>query len=106
MTRNRFRQVVADFTARRHKLMFEVKNQDYATDSDALVNFKRRATLLGLTPFQVACCDAAKHFDTIVQARSLLHEPLNERLVDLANYVDLLYGLWLEEQPPTTRDKP
>ena len=80
----------------------ETKGHDYAGDDDALANFKRHATELGLTPEQVWSVYASKHWDavmTYVREGSVASEPIEGRLHDVILYSFLLLGLVREKAP-------
>jgi hypothetical protein len=65
-----------------------------------LLNFKRNAERLGLTPFQVLQVYMNKHFDSINSAiaahpemPSCASEPIAGRILDAINYLGLLQCL-------------
>ena len=75
------------------------KGREYASDVDALANFKRRADELDLSPFQVWGIFFGKHSDAIyayLRAGKTLSEPIEGRIDDAILYLLLLKGLILE----------
>jgi hypothetical protein len=97
----------ADFTAKIVEPTFEAvralnqnKGRDYSGDADALSNFKRHATSLGLTPEQVLYVYLAKHWDAItsyVKNGQVESEPVDGRIDDAITYLLLLKGLVSEQ---------
>ena len=89
----------------------DVKEAEYARQEDTLLNFHRVGPFLGLTPAQYCMVLMTKHVQGIahqVMRGGYLweyttpdgREGLKQRLVDLRNYVDLLFGLLSEESNP------
>jgi hypothetical protein len=77
------------------------KGHDYAGDEDALANFKRHATNLGLTPEQIWGVYAGKHWDAIMtycREGDVASEPVEGRILDAILYLYLLLGLVREKQ--------
>lgn len=81
-----------------------VKGKDYASDSDALENFKRQADSTGLTKYQIWSVFAEKHRSAIVNAiRENPESPqchselLSDRVMDLVNYLLLLECMRIED---------
>ena len=82
--------------------MCDKKSEDYASDEDRLLNFKRTGAGLSLPPEKVLMIFATKHFDAInsfvrTGAKDNRSEPIVGRIYDLQNYLDLLLGL-IEER--------
>jgi hypothetical protein len=82
---------------------FELKGKAYAGEQDSLANFKRNAERLGLTKYQIWAVYFNKHIDSINNAIQQNpdapvdnSEGIKSRIVDIHNYIDLLYCL-LEE---------
>jgi hypothetical protein len=109
MDRRTYARVREDqFDRVRH--LAETKGRDYqAGSADALANFKRHATALGLTSLQVWAVYAGKHWDAIQtyirDSANLVpetvpepSEPIMGRLDDLVTYTTLLAGLITEAQ--------
>lgn len=72
------------------------KGHDYAGDEDALANFKKEATDLGLTPAQVWSVYANKHWSavkTFCKEGQVQSEPIEGRLHDVILYCLLLLAL-------------
>ena len=79
-------------------MMCDKKSEDYASEEDRLLNFKRSGGNVGLSPEMVLMVFAGKHFDAInsfVRAggKDDRSEPIIGRIYDLQNYLDLLIGL-------------
>jgi hypothetical protein len=93
---------VREETFERVRTLTQTKGKDYSTDDDALVNFKRHAQALGLTPHQVWAVYAGKHWDaiqTFIRTLGQGHqpsEPIAGRVDDLITYLTLLMGLLVE----------
>lgn len=70
------------------------KTQDYSKDSDALLNFKLVAQIVGITPEQVVLVFAAMKVvrlgNLIGDKKSPNHESIGDNTIDLANYSVLL----------------
>lgn len=100
MNRSDFDQLVNETIASTAKLLIE-KGAEYAGDADRLSNFKRGASLIGVTPLQVALIYASKHFDAISTyirndaggKMQILSEPIEGRFDDLINYCILMKAL-------------
>jgi len=82
-----------------HRLTLSAsKREDYTRgDEDVLANFKNVAKSTGLRPDQVLLVYAQKQFDAVAnyvktggQSES---EPIKERISDVLNYMELLWGL-------------
>jgi hypothetical protein len=82
-----------------HRLKLSAsKREDYTRgDEDVLANFKNVAKSTGLRPDQVLLVYAQKQFDAVAnyvktggQSES---EPIKERISDVTNYMELLWGL-------------
>jgi len=87
--------------------LLKVKNKDYSTDSDPLAGFKKIATDLGITPFQVWAVFASKHWQALTnfaKSNKVESEPIESRIIDMINYSVLLHLLivdsksWMKEQ--------
>jgi hypothetical protein len=101
MTNPTFKQMRHRHTWTRFKVC-DKKSEDYAAESDRLMNFKRTGAGLSLPPETVLMIFATKHFDAInsfVRAggKDDRSEPIIGRIYDLQNYLDLLLGL-IEER--------
>jgi len=79
------------------------KGADYSHSKetgDKLGNFRRIAKSLGLPARTVWCIYFLKHVDALirwVKTGAVESEPMDGRFIDLRNYVDLGYGIWLAE---------
>ena len=117
MNRADFEQLVQETIDSTAKLLIE-KGAEYAGDADRLSNFKRGASLIGITPLQVALIYASKHFDAVATyirndaggVMQILSEPIEGRFDDLINYCFLMKALLREEQnripePPTYKGR-
>lgn len=101
MTNPTFKQMRHRHTWTRFK-MCDKKSEDYAAESDRLINFKRTSAGLAIPAEMVLMIFATKHFDAInsfVRAggKDDRSEPIIGRIYDLQNYLDLLLGL-IEER--------
>lgn len=75
-----------------------LKGSEYSGEEDRLANFKRGASLVGITPLQCAFVYASKHYDAIAtyvrdEARGETRprsESIEGRLDDLMNYCFLM----------------
>jgi hypothetical protein len=81
-----------------------VKGKSYATEADALANFKRIAERLGLTPWQVLAIYFNKHVDSFnnavkanPQAPVDASESLMGRFMDMSIYIKIAYALAVEQ---------
>ena len=82
------------------------KGEEYAGSQDRLANFKRGATLTGITPLQCCFVYMSKHYDSISTFvkkdaqgfEQKLSEPIEGRLDDMINYCFLMKGLIQESQ--------
>ena len=84
------------------EVMFK-KNQDYSKikgGGDALSQFKETAKDLGVSPLAVWYVYAKKHWSAIqayVKNNGVVEsEPIEERMVDMINYILLLNGLLID----------
>lgn len=80
----------------RHRVL-EEKGRAYSTTIDRLKNFDDAAGMLGLKPEQIWAVYAHKHWSSIV---TYCHDPgapisegIDSRIVDMMNYLDLLYAM-------------
>lgn len=74
------------------------KGAEYASDSDALDNFKRQGEELGLNPLQVLSVLMNKHYRSIQSyirkgEKTVSNEPIEGRIQDLRNYSFLMLCL-------------
>ena len=79
------------------------KGKEYADgDEDALLNFKRTARDVGITPLQVLAVFMHKHFDSIMRYTKMGYseseEPIAGRIADLRLYAALGLALIEEER--------
>lgn len=87
--------------------LLKVKGGEYAGSEDRLANFKRGATLTGVTPLQCAFIYASKHYDAIATfvrdqaagVRRERSESIEGRFDDLINYCILMKALVREASP-------
>jgi hypothetical protein len=99
MTRNEFQELMR----KQFERLLEInstKGHDYASDDDALDNFKRHAAGLGLTPEQIWAVYASKHWDSIItycREGAVASEPIEGRIDDCLLYLFLLRGLVAEK---------
>lgn len=97
----------ADF-AKLRKVAFDArtnllnqKNADYASEKDVLSNFKTLAEWLNTDPYQIWAVYAMKHVFAIMaycKGASEESEPIEGRIADLQNYLDLLLAMIAERK--------
>lgn len=95
MTRKEFNKIIQKFTEERKSIQ-DSKGEAYSGQKDALGNFKRGAKLTGSNPMQVWFIYFMKHVDAVasyVRGEYKDTEAIDGRLADLANYIELAYGL-------------
>lgn len=84
----------------------EKKGADYASNADALANFKNAGEDLGLTPEQIWAVYAHKHWSAImnyIKRGKVESEPIEGRIHDAILYLFLLLGL-IEDAKPAPPD--
>jgi DNA-binding SARP family transcriptional activator len=73
------------------------KGAEYASDADALANFKKRAEDIGIDPKQILWIFLSKHLDSIKsfvkKGKEISDEPIAGRIQDARNYLFLLHCL-------------
>lgn len=78
------------------------KGKEYASDADALNNFKAGAADVGVTPLQIAWIFYQKHASAVKSyiktGKEFSSEPIEGRLLDLINYSFLIYCLIAEQK--------
>lgn len=77
------------------------KGEAYSGKEDKLGNFKRCAKMAGTTPEKTLFTYATKHWDAIsayVREEYCDSEPIEGRIMDVVNYMFLLFGLVREKQ--------
>lgn len=70
--------------------------KEYAHTENVFANFNRLGNLLGMTPEQVLMVYAYKHLDGIlswINGHKSQREDVRGRIVDLRNYLAILYGM-------------
>ena len=85
------------------RAIMESKGEAYSGIEDKLGNFKRVAKSLCMTVPEVWSVYFHKHIDSLdawVRKEYNDSEPILGRLLDLRNYIDLLY-CWIKEQEET-----
>jgi hypothetical protein len=82
--------------------LLEQKGAEYASDTDALANFKKRAEDIGIGPKQILWIFLSKHLDSIKsyikKGNIVSNEPIEGRVQDARNYLFLLLCLIDEEK--------
>lgn len=99
MTTDDFQTKVVEPTWADINKMFTTKGKDYSGDEDRLLNFKRVASRLNITPIQVLGVYLYKHLDamdTWFRTGELAGEPIEDKIIDIHAYLMLLQGLNLE----------
>ena len=78
------------------------KGIEYASDEDALANFKKRSDDIGIDPKQILWIFLSKHLDSIKHFIKKGHvasnEPIEGRIHDARNYLCLLACLIAEDK--------
>lgn len=80
------------------------KGREYAQsdiEDNRLNNFSRIAERLNSTPYKVLLTYLMKHMDALekwVRTGAEGSEPIDTRVADLRNYVDLFYGMMIHER--------
>ena len=74
------------------------KGAEYASDADALANFKRQAEAWGVSPLVVLGIFMDKHYSAVQSyvrkgGKIVSNEPIEGRVNDLRNYAFLLLAL-------------
>ena len=99
MTAKEFEKLLKDLHKKEQQILVE-RAKRYATEEDRLKQFKEASELLGMTPMQYALCLLSKHFLALKQAIQKDELPLpgilEEWIVDIRNYLALIYALWIE----------
>lgn len=96
-----FQNIRTVLSIKREKILGS-KGKDYrGASSDVLANFKKVAEELGITPMQALWVYMNKHFIAINKwircPDDTSSEPMEMRIVDAMNYLDLAYALMTEE---------
>jgi hypothetical protein len=83
----------------------DLKNREYASDKDALTNFKRAAALRGVTPAQALAGMMSKHTVSIYDmigaddpVNDYALDVWNEKITDHINYLLLLKAIVVEDR--------
>jgi len=81
------------------------KGSEYASDADALDNFKRQAEDWGCDPLLVLAFGLGKHYRSIQSyirkgGKVVSNEPISGRIHDARNYLFLLHCLISEAETP------
>ena len=105
MNQAEFDKVVASTVESINKLL-AVKGGEYAGSEDRLANFKRGATLTGVTPLQCLFIYLSKHYDSVstyirdqaTGTNRVRSEPITGRLDDIINYCILAKALVQETE--------
>lgn len=77
------------------------KAHDYASDEDALSNFRQVAAFIGVRPAQVALMFLATKFYRLQNLTARGNAPMNESVLDTLNDISIyskLYRILLEEE--------
>jgi hypothetical protein len=84
------------------------KGAEYASDADALANFKKRAEDIGIDPKQILWIFLSKHLDSIKsyikKGKEISDEPIAGRIQDARNYLFLLHCLNEEAKAPAEKE--
>lgn len=104
---------LVESTFDRVRELLRVKGGEYASDDDALANFRRGSRLTGVPSLTVAMVYASKHYDGIGNfvrdrldgTRRASSEPIEGRLDDLIVYCILMKAL-IKEGPLAAEELP
>lgn len=99
MTKEKLEQVITDLE-KGCKDLRDSKGLDYASEQDALKNFKEIGEQLKMTPKAILGVYLNKHISSINNYISgeKETEPIEERIKDTINYLKLLHCLNVEEK--------
>lgn len=85
------------------------KGAEYASESDALDNFKKQASDVGVSPQAIALIFMNKHFSAIKayirKGNVSSNEPISGRINDMRNYLFLLLCLIEEAEAEKNNEK-
>lgn len=101
MTRNDFKKLVDKVIIPQCLAIMNSKGLSYSGKEDTLANFKRCAKLADTTPQKALFIYACKHWDSIssfIRGEYKDSEKISGRIVDIINYMFLLYALLVEEK--------
>ena len=94
-------EILDNFYAKRMEVM-HAKSLDYASDKDVLDNFKNVASIVGVAPAQqclsLIAVKVARIGNILSSGKTPNNEALEDSVLDMANYTDLLHCL-LKENP-------
>lgn len=79
------------------------KGKDYTTDGDAFKDLNDEAEAMGVTVEQVLWIAMNKHYKAVrkfCKEGRVESEPIETRLMDLANYTSLIYAFIKERKEP------
>ena len=86
------------------------KGAEYASDTDALANFKKRSDDIGIDPKQILWIFLSKHLDSIKyfikKGQVASSEPIEGRIQDARNYLFLLTCLIAEDKEMAKKSPP
>ena len=101
MTRDKFKSLVTDKIIPQCLSIMNSKGLSYSGKEDTLANFKRCAKLADTTTQKALFIYACKHWDAIssfIRGEYSDSEKISGRIVDIINYMFLLYALLIEEK--------
>lgn len=94
------REILTDKFIEKMQKILKTKGRDYTIDDDPFKDLREIAQDLDISPMKVMWVFARKHLSAIknyIKTGRVESEPIEERLIDLANYCALLYALINEE---------
>lgn len=102
MKESDFQRERAEWTEKRFVLCDE-KAKDYIRNDDRFDNFKRLGETFDIDPMKVLGIYLHKHWDSIVryvktEGKETYSEPVEGRIGDLQNYLDILFLMILEKK--------
>jgi len=101
MNRELQQKFFSDFTTKMAELIFK-KGDDYATEADRLINFKRSSFILGEKPEKAALHQIANkiaRLSELLGGKIPKNESIEDSLLDCANYVILLAMIVQDSKP-------
>ena len=85
----------------RIRLLHKNKSADYGSETDPLANIRSGAEFVGIEPWRgcmVRICDKMQRLKTFCRTGKLVHEGVEDTLMDLASYAIVAMVLFGEER--------
>jgi hypothetical protein len=100
MNKIEFNRLFQEFTRIQSEIL-DKKGHDYANDTDVFTNFKKVASLRGncpdVEPIVLAINTKIVRLNNLIDSNTPMNESIEDTLIDLSNYVFLLYALLKEK---------